>query len=204
MAWFGKKKDPPKENEAPLSRQDQLILKWGELYEQIPDNYWPEFDLIPFAHRPVFEYFQQLWDGAPPDPDFEAKSLSRDFGMKGFNLAALFYLVAIARDIPLERVEQFLAPSTPGADDSIVILFGKIAKMASTMDEGKYLAALAAGVVLDPRQDHLNRVPLLPHADSVLFAWQFVGALERLKGQQLHQAVDVKYGEIEDDPEWRR
>lgn len=205
MGWFGKKKETPKSSGSSLSREDRIILKIGELYEQLPQNYWPEFDLIPFAHHPVYFYIEDVWSGAPQDPDFEAKSLSRDFGIKAFNLAALFYLVAELRDIPKERVTEFLQPSTPGADDSLAILFRKIATLAQTFaDEPRYLCALAAGVVVDPRQDHLNRVPLLPHADTVEFALSFSFVLDRLKEQTLHDAVDVKYGEVEDDPEWRR
>jgi hypothetical protein len=106
-------------------RRDRVIAKMSELYDQLPDNYWPEFDLVPFAHRPVFDYFKLCWAGVAADPEFEKKSLKRDFHMKAFNLAALLYLVAVERDIPLERVHNFLSPSVPGADYSIPTCSGK-------------------------------------------------------------------------------
>jgi hypothetical protein len=207
MGWrelFRKSNPKPEANSESRDSRQPLIAKFEELYAQLPDNYWPELDLIPFAHRPVFDYLKLCWAGVERDPEFERKSLKRDFGMKAFNLAALFYLVAVERNIPPERVAHFLSPSVPGADDSLPTMFSKIATMGKEMDEDRYLCGLAAGVVVDQRQDRYNRVPILDYADSVEFIIKYVAALERLKAQELHDAVDVKFGEIADDPGWNR
>ncbi len=200
------RKSPPKRQATGTSRgsREQLMAKVEELYAQLPNNYWPEFDLIPFAHRPVFDYLKLRWAGVEPDSAFERKSLKHDFGMKGFNLAALFFLVAIERKIPLERVYNFLSPSVPGADDSVSTMFRKVMTMAEEMDEDRYLCGLAAGAVVDPRQSQYNRVPILDYADSVEFLVRHCVTLEILKKQELHDAVDVKFGEIDDDPGWHR
>jgi len=190
--------------ESKSSRQERLLAKMAELYSQIPDNYWPEFDIVPFAHHPVFDYLKLCWAGVERDPVFERKSLSREFGMKGFNLPALFYLIAIERDIPLERLCAFLSPSIPGADDSTSTMFRKIMTMAeSGLDEGRYLSGLAAGVVVDPRQVQYNRVQILEHVDKVETMVKLARAFESLKEQKLHEAVDIEFGEIVEDRGWR-
>jgi hypothetical protein len=194
----------PRGREAPAARADRLLEKMAELYAQLPDNYWPELDIVPFAHRPVFDYLQLCWSGVAPDPAFEARSLSRDFKMKGFNLSALFFLMALSLEVPAERVWSFLAPSVPGAVESTAAMFKKIMVMAeSGMDEDRYLCGLAAGSVIDQRQSQYNRVRILAHVDNVAFLREFADVLVGLRSQQLHDAIDVKFGDILEDPGWR-
>ncbi|MEI8289294.1 MAG: hypothetical protein WCH99_07460 [Verrucomicrobiota bacterium] len=192
-----------------ISREEvakQVVEKTKELMRQIAEgkDYWEEFDLHPFAHDTVLAYLRKLWAGATPDPEFEKTSL-RSLNIKGINLSALFYLVAVERNIPLDRVEKFLEPDTPGADESTSIMFKKIRIMADTgIDEFEYLAALVAGGPLDSRQLQYNRTQVLDHADSVGFIVIFCRFLESLKDLEGHDAVDVKFLEIEEDSEWQR
>jgi hypothetical protein len=184
MGWFSDRNAKSKTSTPAASREertDRLQAKVRELYEQLlRDDYWPEFDLLPLAHHPVFQYLEHSWANGSQDPEFERKSLSRDFGMKAFNLAALLYLVAERRGIPTERiVDTARAGSVPGLDMNIAVLVAKIDTMAKApMDELLYLCALAAGTVLDPNQETLNRLPVLERADSVAFISRAVAALE--------------------------
>src|ERR1700722_2980781 len=203
MGWLDLLRRPGA-RKAATGRTDQLLQKMAELYAQLPDNYWPELDIVPFAHRPVFDYLRLCWSGVALDPAFERKSLSSDFKMKGFNLSALFYLMAVALEVPLDRVWAFLSPTVPGADESTAAMFKKIMIMAeSGMDEDRCLCGLAAGSVIDPRQGQYNRVRILAHVDNVAFLGQFAGVLVALRSQQLHDAIDVQFGEILEDPGWR-
>lgn len=182
MGLFGNRDSKSKTPAASRNeRADRLQAKVRELYEQLlREEYWPEFDLLPLAHYPVLEYLEHSWAHGSQDPEFERKSLSRDFGMKAFNLAALLYLIAQQRKIPTERIiDMARAGSMPGLDMNIAVLVGKIDTMAKApMEELLYLCALAAGTVLDPNQETLNRLPVLERADSVAFVSRVVAALE--------------------------
>ncbi len=172
-----------------IAKANELIAKFAQDVEDkhFCAGYWQEYDLYPLAHHAVLGYLEHLWAGGEKDESFEQKSLKNDFNMKGLNFAALCYIVAKQRDIPVEKVLHFLAPASSEADDPLSALFQKIMVIAPAMNEEglsgeiKCLAGVVCGSLLDSKLARYSAAPIDDVFDSVGFVVKYCKALELLK-----------------------
>src|SRR5262249_2419762 len=90
-----------------------------------------DIDISPEAHNILLEYLQSLWAGAPSDPIFEQKSLSRDLHFNSLNLAEMVFAVSKEREIAVDKIVDFLCCSIPGGGDiKLANLLQRIAILA--------------------------------------------------------------------------
>lgn len=174
-------------------RKEPAPIQAGE-----PDAF--EYGFNPEAHHILLEYYRKIRDGAPPDPTFERKCLSRDFHFTTLNLAEMIFAIAKEQEIALDTILDFMACSIPGGGDALLAtLMQRLAILAESFSEKERDVLLASGVVGDRKEI----LPLYPHFDYVEYVIKYCRAIESLKGDETFGRRHGGTVEIEDDPEWQ-
>lgn len=157
-------------------------------------------DFDPQAHHLVLGYSRKISSGAQPDPTFERKSLSRDLKFNSLSLAELIFALSEECGIPIERIVHFLRTGLPGGgDQKIANLLERIAILAEQFGESERIALLSSGVV----GDRTEIGPVLPEFDNVASIIKYCKAIESLKKLEGHDAIDLEYSNVEEDPGWK-
>lgn len=156
-------------------------------------------DFDPQTHHDVLDYLRELWAGKDSDPEFESTTFGPYFVFNTLNLAALIFAVAKEREIPLERVLHFLRIGIPGGgDQTLALLIQRIASLAEAFDEREWLTLLYSGVVGDPAEIG----PIRAGFDQVGMVVKYCHAIDSLRELENHDAIDARYGFIDEDPGW--
>jgi len=147
------------------------------------------------AHT-VLKYLERTWSEEPSDLVFEKKSLNRDLKFNSLDLAELIFLVSRKYEIPRKRIVHFLHTGIAGGGDhKLANLVERIAILAEHYDESERSALLSSGLVGDI--DEVAQI--LPDFDNVGFVVKYCTAIRSLKDLEDHDAIDIEYGEVEED-----
>jgi hypothetical protein len=151
------------------------------------------------AHHAILDYLRRLRNGAEADPAFEQRSLSYDLGFNSLNLAELVYSLTLELDIPPQRVIAWEWTGIPGPPRPLADLFERVTILAQAgFDEIDRDELLDSGVVGD-RQEIFW---LIPDFDMVGFVIRYATAIESLAHLSGHDASDIEYVDLEEDPDW--
>jgi tetratricopeptide (TPR) repeat protein len=169
-----------------IDKANELIGQYS--LEVTEDNYniiyWAEHEIYPAAHHSVFGYLKHLLKGGEVNERFEQASMKNDFNMKAINVAALIFLVAKEREIPYERVLNYLKSHLPESEVSIPAIFQKIMVIYPAMNEAglmgeiKCLAGVVCGAILDSDQFSYNAAQINEDFDKVGLIVKFCNGLE--------------------------
>jgi hypothetical protein len=152
------------------------------------------------AHPIVLAYLRRLWAGEPPDPVFEAKSLSRELRFNTLSLAEVMFALSKERGVPVDTISDFLACGIPGGGDiKTANLLKRIAILADSFSEEQRDDLIAAGIVGDPSEI----APISAEFDNVGFVVKYCRAVASLKDSKEFGRRDGGYVDVEADPGWQ-
>lgn len=160
-------------------------------------NAYADFD--PQAHHVLLEYLRHLWSGGQADLELERKT---DLGFYTLNMAELLFAVSEERNVPRKRILHFLRKCIPGGGDAIIAtLLERIFILADGgWGEQSRITLLCSGLAGDLRQEI---VPIHSYFDKVDLLVKYCLMMDSLKALEDHEAIDMEFGEVEDDPGWR-
>ncbi|MCC2972725.1 hypothetical protein [Massilia sp. IC2-476] len=165
-----------------------------EAWESLPFRSNPES-----THR-VLNYLDALDKGAPTDEAFEQTPLYPDLGFTSLSFAEILFARSIALNIPLERIVHFLSIGiVEGGDERLAILLQRVSAL-STFTEEERAKLLESGLV----GDRLEIFPITQQFNRVEFVIKFCRTFPRLKEQRDHDAIELEFTKIQEDPQWKR